>query len=204
VQPEMMMANAIWTSLGIVALLAFYYLVFRPMMAEGFRERLGRVRGRLEHLAQEGLVKKGPAYQRLTLVTDTLILHATELTLFRVMLASYLGHRFANQLDAIVPFEQLLAATTNDSDRRRLLDIHEHVGMEITRHVLLSSLPGWFVLAGTYPIYLAVQLVRVVRRERVSLARSFDRIVRRIGDKIPGPVRAVELQAMLRVACCAA
>jgi hypothetical protein len=199
-----LLANAISTGLGLLALLAFYYFVFQPMMADGFRERLERIRDSLAEAAGSGLIDPGPAYQRLVDIVDMLTEHASEVTFFRVLLASRLAERYADQFAAIPTFEKLLASTRSDSAKRRLLDARERIEMEIVRHVMLASIPGWIVLAGTYPTYVLVQARKLARKRRVSFARSFDRLVKKIGDEVPGPVRAMELQAALRVARCAA
>jgi hypothetical protein len=186
-----LIVNAFWSCVGLLALIAFYFVIFVPMMGEAFREQLQSIAGMLDDYMSEGLVpERARAVVRLRAVIDGLSNSANETTLLRVLLSSVLLSKATRQAPT---FKSLLAEIANPAARRKLWELHVSIQLELVQHVCKNSPLGWILVAITFPIYMFQVGKRMLREDRVWRRILF--------TVLPGPVSATEARAEFEGAC---
>jgi hypothetical protein len=171
------LSNVIWTATSIILLIAAYMFVFRPMMADVFRDRLAKIRDEVLAFAEAGHIsREHPAVQRICDTAEGLAAAADDLTLVRFMLVTS-TYRRMKVGRGTASNEQVLESVKSSSARRRLAGFQRDIGSELARHLFLGSFMGSVILVVMFPIY-------VIDTRLLGRVRDANRLFQRMATKL--------------------
>lgn len=148
--------------IGLVVLFAFlatFQWMLFPTLADGFRQRMFRLRRDMFLLLLDTpLTPAQPAYTQLRSTINGILLYAERLTLGRLLLH---GAIFREQTQAYAKkLREDLAQVKDPVVREQLAEFRLRIGQEIIRYVITISPIAWLVVAFLSPILLGMLCFR--------------------------------------------
>jgi hypothetical protein len=154
----------IMSLLGLIALWAFWYYLWKPQRVDTFRQKLFCLRSDLFDLAAEGIVPfDHPAYTQLRLLINGLIrfAHRASLPVLIVAVAQS-GNAPSDSLTAWLRNVQKLP----ENERKQLLAVYASVSVAFAKHLIGGSfvLSAYVLCRVSYAVAKALILLPTGRR----------------------------------------
>jgi hypothetical protein len=155
----------IMSLLGLIALWAFWYYLWKPQRVDIFRQKLFCLRGDLFDLAAKGTVPfDHPAYAQLRLLINGLIRFAHRASLPSLIVAlAQSGNVPSDALTAWLRNVQKLP----EDERNQLLAVHASVSVAFAKYLIRGSfvLSAYVLLRVSYAVAKAFVLLPTGRRD---------------------------------------
>jgi hypothetical protein len=130
----------IMSLLGLIALWAFWYYLWKPQRVDIFRQKLFALRSDLFDLADNGTVPfDHPAYTQLRLMINGLIRFAHRASLPTLIVAMVYSRNAPSDAMAMTLWMKNVQKLPNDK-RNQLLAVHTSVSMALAKHLIGGSL----------------------------------------------------------------
>jgi hypothetical protein len=181
-----LLANASWTAIGLLALIAYFVFGYRSLATDSFYERLSEVQDRMRaYFSSRGLTKV-PAYRRLDASIEATLDHAKNLTLARFVAFNFVARRETATSHAEPCIHQLIAAIEDEDAQRQINATLSEFEIAVVRHLFIGSFVGLFAAAFLYPAFLISQgfgrLRHLDRSMRALLQRRAPGFLHRVED----------------------
>jgi hypothetical protein len=176
--------------LALAALILVWRFVLRSTFVEVFRQRMFELRRELFLEAADGLVKRDRADRLVVQTMNGVLRHADGITFVRMIVGAMV---MRSEPDRTREIEQALESSDKDS-RLRLQYFQKRVGLEIVRHMAMSSVLFWLLAAIALPILV---LLAVVARMLSTMKRRAIVFAGRLGDQVAVRQLEADARAML-------
>jgi hypothetical protein len=128
----------IMSLLGLIALWAFWYYLWKPQRVDVFRQKLFVLRSSLFDLAANGVVPfDHPAYTQLRLLINGLIRFAHRANLPNLIIASMQSEKLSS--DSMDAWKKSVQSLPEES-RKQLLAVHKEASEVFVKHVINGSI----------------------------------------------------------------
>jgi hypothetical protein len=157
----------IMSLLGLIALWAFWYYLWKPQRVDIFRQKLFALRSDLFDLAATGLVAfDDPAYSQLRLLINGLIRFSHRISFASLLIA--VAHSRQAPSDPLAAWKKNVAKLPEDA-RNQLLAVHSSVQVAFAKHLTFGSalLLAYVVLRVSFAVARALFLL-LTGKKRLS------------------------------------